>query len=485
MKKPTGAEAPTDWRPRFHFTAPTGWINDPNGLVRVDDSWHLHYQYEWPRQWGHATSRDLFAWKHEAVALQPDKHGDCWSGGTVDDRRNTSGIFSRGTGGLVSIYTSQDEANGQRLSLASSADGGGTWVKFPGNPILRRSTRECRDPKVFRDEARDRWVMVLTESRFVTFLVSMNLRDWRETGRFTPQLTAGAAGVECPDLFQLPVENRPGASKWVLVMSYLGGENFAGNFGFGVCAQRYFVGEFDGDTFTAEQGADALLPFGSGPDEYAAIVWPREAAEPRRTVAIGWMNHWGYSKQIPTAPWQGCLTLPRELTLHQVAEEKWEIRQVPARELWAKLPRREKFATGALWGSDAIKPLGKLRSGAIRAHLSPSPGSVLEFELFADQLHRTVVGYDAARELLYFDRRDSGSPDFHPNFPARHEVKLPLRGGSRLEIMIVIDVSSVEVFASDGAVYLSGLTFPRPEAAAANLKVCGGRVMIEELEVLS
>ena len=473
-----------DWRPRLHFTAPAGWLNDPNGLIREDGLWHLQYQYEWPRCWGHAASPDLFHWEHLPVALRPDENGDCWSGGTVHDALNTSGLFAGTAGGWVSVYTSQDPAAGQRISLAGSADGGRTWRTFPGNPILRRPQRDCRDPKVWRDAERARWVMVLTEGGHLTFFVSSNLRDWRETGRFWPRSEPGVDGFECPDLFQLPVENRPGTVKWVLSVSYLSGANFAEPPGFGACAQRYYVGEFDGETFVADTGVETRLPLGHGPDEYAAIVWPRETGAARRTLMIGWMNHWGYAKQIPTQPWQGCLTLPRELRLREVAPGDWRMRQAPARELWAQLPARTEFSRSTLTKEDGVWLMGHLRSGALRASLRPGENSVVEFEVFASDRYRTVVGYDTARGTLCLDRRNSGSPEFHPNFPGRFEAKLPLDATGRLELIIVIDRSTVEIFGGEGEVYLSGLTFPGPEADGIGLRVTAGRIGLERIELL-
>ena len=39
------------FRSRLHFTAETGWINDPNGLVYADGVWHLYHQWN-PRASG-------------------------------------------------------------------------------------------------------------------------------------------------------------------------------------------------------------------------------------------------------------------------------------------------------------------------------------------------------------------------------------------------------------------------------------------------
>ncbi|HNC23665.1 MAG TPA: glycoside hydrolase family 32 protein [Opitutaceae bacterium] len=471
-----------DWRPRLHFTTPRGWINDPNGLVRVGDAWHLQYQFEWPRRWGHAASRDLFHWEHLPVALEPDALGDCWSGGTVHDPDNRSGLFPSGMGGLVSVYTSQDQTAGQRLSLASSSDGGRTWTKYPGNPVLRRARRDCRDPKVFWDARRQRWAMVMTEGTHLTFFHSPNLRDWRETGRYEPILVPGADGVECPDLFPLGVAGSD-REKWILSYSYLSAANFpAEGHGFGVCAQRYLVGEYDGERFEAEAGHREFLPLGHGPDEYAAIIWPRETDPFGRTLLIGWMNHWGYAKQIPTDGWQGCLTLPRELTLHEESAGHFRLRQAPARELW-QWPQAVSELGGGELKTGQIRTLGALTSGAIEITFKPEAGASVAIDLFAQGPHRTVVGYDAASGVLWFDRQESGSPAFHDRFPLRHDVPVALDRDGCLALLIIVDRSTVEVFAQGGKAYLSGQTFPPAGAEAASVRAVAGRVEVTELRV--
>lgn len=91
-------------RPRFHFTAPGGWLNDPNGLTHRDGVYHLFYQYN-PLaaahhriHWGHATSHDLVTWTDEPVALVPGAEGPdrdgCWSGVLVDDGGTPTLVYS-------------------------------------------------------------------------------------------------------------------------------------------------------------------------------------------------------------------------------------------------------------------------------------------------------------------------------------------------------------------------------------------------------
>jgi fructan beta-fructosidase len=474
-----------EWRPRFHFSAMKSGLGDPNGLFFQDGKWHLQYQTGWPRSWGQASSGDLLHWEELPLSLASAGMNDgCWSGGTVQDGKNTSGFFAAGAGGLISLYTAhrQDlkgKPGEQSIALASSADGGQTWKRYEKNPVLVGTTPNFRDPKVFWHEPTARWIMLLTEGHSLSFFASANLREWSQLSSFQPPRPAEITAFECPDLFHLPVEGKAGASKWVLSTSYLNEGNFAGPFGFGLCEQEYFVGEFDGTTFRAE-GAPQRL--GAGPDEYAAITWPRQT-DPARTLLIGWMSHWGYASKEPTNPWKGHMTLPRELTLRETAAGEWQLSQAPARELWTLPHEILPTAVKTLDVQAGRQVLGKSRCAALRVVVQPADKSIIEFEVFASTNARTKVGCDLARKIVYLDRRTSGSPDFHPNFATRHEAPLLPSADGRFTFDLIIDHATVEVFANHGTVYLSGNVFPDPQGDEISMRAVSGSATIESLEL--
>jgi fructan beta-fructosidase len=246
-------------RPQFHFSPATNWINDPNGLVYLDGEYHLFYQYNpygttWGHMsWGHAVTSDLLHWEHLPVAITeyPDHlTGDStmiFSGTAVIDKNNTSGLCES-KDCMIAIYTSHVHALGegkaQHQSLAYSNDKGRTWKRYEKNPVLDIKRKDFRDPKVFWYEPEQKWVMVLVipDLYKVQFYQSKNLIDWKlmsEFGNIGDTLRVW----ECPDLYQLSIDNEPEKKKWVLSLSgsHPRGPAFVG--------MQYFVGEFDGIKF--------------------------------------------------------------------------------------------------------------------------------------------------------------------------------------------------------------------------------------------
>ena len=247
------------FRPQFHFTPERNWMNDPNGMVFYDGEWHLFYQYNphgnrWGHMsWGHAVSRDLVRWEHLPLALAEEDGIMIFSGSAVVDSNNTSGFGVNNRPPLVAIYTGHREGR-QDQRLAYSNDRGRTWKQFAGNPVLDVKMADFRDPKVFWHESTSRWVMTvaLPTEKKVHFYASPDLKAWKYVGEFGP---AGATeGLwECPDLFPLPVDG--GGSKWILIVNI----NPGGPAGGSGC--QYFVGTFNGETFTPDPLPAALGEF--------------------------------------------------------------------------------------------------------------------------------------------------------------------------------------------------------------------------------
>ena len=154
------------YRPQIHFTPAKNWMNDPNGMVYADGTWHLFYQYNpqgngWGNMsWGHATSTDLIHWTEQAVALTRDELGDIFSGSAVIDKQNTAGF---GQNAMVALYTSAGEGK-QQQSIAYSTDGGKNFTRFSGNPVIKNDDDNLRDPKVFWHEGSKKWIMALAKT---------------------------------------------------------------------------------------------------------------------------------------------------------------------------------------------------------------------------------------------------------------------------------------------------------------------------------
>ncbi|WP_448002191.1 GH32 C-terminal domain-containing protein [Agromyces bauzanensis] len=267
-------------RPYLHFSPERNWMNDPNGLVYDDGTWHLFFQHNpygtrWGNMsWGHATSTDLVHWEEQPVAIPQsfDEDGtaieDIFSGSVVVDETNSSGFGTAENPPMVAIYTSAytpshpTHAGEQAQSLAYSTDGGQTWTKYEGNPVLDRNSANFRDPKVIRytdsETGESYWVMVAVEALQyqVVLYRSDDLKTWTHLSDFGPANATGGIW-ECPDLFPLAVDGDPSNTKWVLVVNLNPGSVAGGSGG------QYFVGEFDGTTFTSESTvADDALPAG-------------------------------------------------------------------------------------------------------------------------------------------------------------------------------------------------------------------------------
>lgn len=455
------------YRPLIHFTPPAHWMNDPNGLVYFENTWHLFYQYYpdstvWgPMHWGHATSADLVHWQHQPIALYPDSLGYIFSGSAVFDRDNTSGFGKNGQAPLVAMFTYHDPKGEtakrndyQSQGLAYSLDNGHTWTKYAGNPVLRSpGIRDFRDPNVRWYEAGKKWVLTLATQDRITFYSSPDLKNWTRESDFGSEVGAHGGVWECPDL--IPFEYN-GQTLWVLLVSINpGGPN-------GGSATQYFTGQFDGHHF---------IPFATdirwidwGPDDYAGVTWSNTGS---RRVFIGWMSNWNYGQQVPTKTWRSAMTVPRDLSLEKI-DDNYYLRSSPVPELDRLAGKPVTDVNLDAQNYDIITRTGQWK-GAGRLSLKADTLQDFTLTLSNDAGEELVLGYEAKEDRYFIDRSRSGKTDFGKGFGARCFASRSSRQKD-LDLTLILDEASVEVFADGGLTNLTAIFFPAAPYNHARLR---------------
>ena len=306
-----------EFRPRFHFTPERNWMNDPNGLLFYKGKYHLFYQHNpegnlWGNMsWGHAVSADLFNWTHLPIAIRYNAEFGIFSGSAVVDHTNTTGFGTIEKPAMVAIFTAarHDETH-QSQHLAYSVDEGITWQRYEGNPVLDESMKDFRDPKVTWDEFTNTWLMTIAkpEEHKIAFYRSTDLKSWKHLSDFGPLAAVGGCW-ECPDLF--PLTGPDGSIHWVLLVSLNPG-GVAGGSG-----TQYFLGQWDGTTFSTSQTTALWLDYGR--DNYAGVTF--NDVPNGEKIFLGWMSNWLYARDIPTEIWRSSMTLPRRLELAAINTE--------------------------------------------------------------------------------------------------------------------------------------------------------------------
>lgn len=292
-------------RPKYHFLAPTAWMNDPNGVIQWKGSYHLFYQHnpleaKWgPPHWGHAVSTDLINWKDEAIALSPsdlptDNEG-CWSGCMVNNK-----------GTATILYTGVKDGE-QTTCIATGSPDLLTWHKHPENPIerlpqdLALSHQAYRDPFVWFEN--DVWLKVIGTSIDNTgqalVYESRDLINWTYLHPLVPQsayaLCEDSGNTwECPNFFALD-------NKHVLIVSRWLTEDLT--------YPIAFIGEFRDKQFYPEKRQE----LDSGSSCYYAPLSMQD--EQQRRLIWGWLREQRAEEEQLRSGWSGVMSLPRVLNL--------------------------------------------------------------------------------------------------------------------------------------------------------------------------
>ena len=418
------------WRPAYHHTPAWGWMNDPNGMFYKDGVWHLYYQHnpygsQWENMtWGHSTSTDLVHWKFEGEAVEPDAWGTVFSGSAVVDNDNTAGY---GKGAVVAMYTAA--AENQTQCLAVSTDNGNTFARHEGNPVITGNVPDFRDPHMFWNEDARRWNMILAAGQQMNIYSSDNLKDWTYESSFGAGYGCHDGVWECPDLMKLKVRGTD-KCKWLLICNLNPGGPFGGS------ATQYFVGDFDGKTFTCESKPEVTKWMDYGKDHYATVTFAN--APEGRHVALAWMSNWQYANQVPTMQYRSANSVPRDLDLFEYNGETY-CGVTPSPEITA---------------ARAAKPSKRLTNTCEVVLTFKGDATI---ELANTKGEKVTMTYNAKAQTFTMDRTKSGRADFSDDFPA---VTTAPTLGKLATLRVFIDRSSIEAIDGEGKMSMSNIVFP-------------------------
>ncbi|KAF8252470.1 sucrose-6-phosphate hydrolase [Wilcoxina mikolae CBS 423.85] len=504
------------WRPRYHFSAPAGWMNDPCGAFYNPhtDLYHLMYQWhpyhvQWGNiSWGHAVSRDLVTWTDvqswrgdAATSLAPDQKYDHLGvfTGTIQPVGNN--------GTLLAFYTSiRALPTNWRLpyipgtesqSLATSTDGGMTWKKYAGNPVIDGppegwNITGWRDPffapwpemdALLGREGKG-WYMVLGSGikgvgpRIPLYVADeKDLTKWTFLGAlwepkmnetFGDVLVTGSYGYnfEVSNFFSL--KDSAGRLHYYVTMGAEGGN---------ITSHSRWSLWSEGQVTRRQNGSAEFSVMSSGVADWGNLyaLTAFDDTKQGRRVQWGWseeeMNNYG----VRAMGYQGALGLPRELFVHETYNLP------PSPRLNEKSSAVMTQHTNGTFSARTlgVRPLSNvvkaLRSAAKRKHSIPdqkrSSGSGVSFlrpRSAHFSLHATLssakrpagiiirasrsgkeqtrIIYDPKAHTISVDRSKSSLIKQFANYTATgHFFAFP---GEKVELDVWVDGSLVEIFAN-------------------------------------
>lgn len=459
-------------RPRYHFTAPTGWLNDPNGLIATERDgtleYHMFYQHNphearWNNiHWGHAVSNDLIHWRDLPIALTPEPGPDetgCWSGCAVMDGNTLKLIY---TGSRA--YDPETDFSDASVCLAESSDS----LNFTKRGRVLESPKDLdligfRDPVVWRES--DGWRMIIGAGfrdpnlgGAVLSYRSDNLEHWTYLGVLAAHDAASQDPIwtgsvwECPQLLGFANGHALTFSRWFERR------------GSGVIA---LSGTYDGRAFEITGGRE----FDAGDAFYAALSFTEPDG---RWIMIGWMPG---MRPVPMQLETGCsgaMSVPRVLSLNQ----NGMLEQMPAPELEVLRGERQAWNDLPLEGRQTLEVTGEALEIRAVIRLGSASRTGLIVRSSPDGSEETCIVFDTQTSRLNVDRsRSSLSTDM-----TKDELSIELEVNDLLELRVFMDSSTLEVFAHGRAI--STRIYPtHPDSLGVAVFAEGHQAVLESLEI--
>ncbi|KAK9893407.1 glycoside hydrolase family 32 protein [Cystobasidium minutum MCA 4210] len=519
------------------FQTTHSWQNDPIGPVYNEQTslYHLYCQWnphgtEWGNMsWFSAASKDLVTWfpYGSQPSLKPDKPYD-------REGVFTGCVLPRGPRGekdqMTAIYTSVTsptihwtlpyQRGSEGVSIATSRDGGITWQKDAGNPIIEEPPSDLqvtgfRDPYISTLPSLDRLLgrnageyvyatlsggtVDKTPTPFLYSVPSNNLRQWESLGQlmdigldYEPSAKwcgEGGRNFECCSLFEMH-------SIPTLVTSTEGG-------------RRRWSMWIQGK-MTLQDGQPRLEYGKSGVMDWGCFYAASTSEHPidGRRLVMGWIPEDDLTvTQRRDQGWAGMASLARELVSLEYSDVVKAL-ATPISEIGSLTCEREGPGTYTVKtvGIRPVKELLKLRETAKARQIAdcslrssarslrlPLQSKTWELEFEADILEScsalnviiqhsarefTLITFDVSNEKITVDRQYSSLlPDVkkaqesgsHTLFSFKSDKDGSIRQES-LALRMSFDVSVLEIYANDRFA-LSTRVYPS-SSGPASLCIC-------------
>ena len=455
---------PKEQRPNFHFSAPVGWLNDPNGFSEYQGDYHLFYQYypydtHWnSMHWGHAKSRDFIKWEYLPAALAPDQAYDSFgvfSGSALEDK-----------GKQVLIYTGVEEVEGEngkkevRQNQCIAVGDGLEYEKLEQNPVITSSQlpkgsslEDFRDPKIWKE---DGIFYLVAGSRHkdgsgqIALFSTEQLAQWKFCTILARSANRHGSMWECPDFFALGREH-------VLIISpqdmYAEGLEFHnGN------NVIFITGKYDKENMNFERTGVQTVDYGL--DFYAAQTMETEDG---RRIMIAWMQSWDNHMYPGGFRWSGMMTIPRELSIRN-----GRICQEPVRELERYYQNKVSCDSVYIDSETRLEGISG-RMTDLTVEVEESEYEKFSIKVAANDRFYSVILFDRKESILTFDRTYSGCGR---DVISRRSIYVNHKNG-KIKLRILLDQYSVEIFVNDGEQALTSLIFTPKDATEIIFDVQG------------
>ena len=493
------------WYPKYHVAPPVGWLNDPNGFSYYKGQYHIFYQYHpysvnWgPMHWGHSTSKDLFHWEHQPIAITPGEFSEgkewydwdgCFSGCGYEFEGKlwlmyTSQRFNRSggtdTGGNASNpsgYNPSGSSGGgnvtERQCFAYSEDGI-NFTKYDKNPVIDIpndhpivANVDFRDPKSWdhdgkyycaignRIHDRSRTQIVLFESE--------NFFDWK---------FKSVAAISKPDYSEGTMWECPGfahfGDTYVMIISpqHVPPQGYMFH---NIHQAGYMIGKLNYETGIYDHGE--FFTFDHGFDFYATTMMKNPEG---RYFIIAWMAAWQSPFPEQADGWATMLTIPRELQFRD-----GKVYTVPPKELEGMRGEGAHYKDLSLAKGTKTTLNGvKGNCGELLFEVDVKESGTFEFELFSDyKEEKTVVKYllEDGKPVLELNRDLSGAG----GKGIRKVILQPF--GDTLKFRIFLDKSALEIFVNDGAEVMTTRVYPKTESQEMVFIPQDGKLVIKSLD---